>query len=159
MQAMERPITRFGHDDTGDWIATLSCGHLQHVRHIPPFINRPWVTTEQGRKSKIGGALNCVRCDKFELPNGFVTYKKTPIFTEESLPAGLKNDHSTKAGIWAKIIVTEGKLRYRVDTLGTDVELSLDKFGIVVPEVLHSMEPLGTVHFFVEFYKKPDHFA
>jgi len=159
MQAMERPITRFGHDDTGDWIATLSCGHLQHVRHIPPFINRSWVTTEQGRKSKIGRALNCVRCDKFELPNGFVTYKKTPIFTEESLPAGLKNDHSTKAGIWAKIIVTEGKLRYRVDTLGTDVELSLDKFGIVVPEVLHSIEPLGTVHFFVEFYKKPDHFA
>jgi len=159
MQAMERPITRFGHDDTGDWIATLSCGHLQHVRHIPPFINRSWVTTEQGRKSKIGRALNCVRCDKFELPNGFVTYKKTPIFTEESLPAGLKNDHSTKAGIWAKIIVTEGKLRYRVDTLETDVELSLDKFGIVVPEVLHSIEPLGTVHFFVEFYKKPDHFA
>jgi len=159
MQAMERPITRFGHDDTGDWIATLSCGHLQHVRHIPPFINRSWVTTEQGRKSKIGRALNCVRCDKFELPNGFVTYKKTPIFTEESLPAGLKNDHSTKAGIWAKIIVTEGKLRYRVDTLGSDVELSLDKFGIVVPEVLHSIEPLGTVHFFVEFYKKPDHFA
>jgi len=129
------------------------------VRHIPPFINRPWVTTEQGRKSKIGRTLNCVRCDGFELPNGFVTYNKTPIFTEESLPAGLKNDHSTKAGIWAKIILTKGKLRYRVDTLGTNVELSPDKFGIVVPEVLHSVEPLGTVHFFVEFYKKPDHFT
>ncbi len=84
---------------------------------------------------------------------------KKPIFTDKSLPAGLKNDRSTKTGIWAKIIVTEGRLRYRADTLGTDVELSLDKFGIVVPEVLHSVGPLGTVHFFVEFYKEPDHFT
>jgi len=86
-------------------------------------------------------------------------YKKTPIFTEKSLPTGLKNDHSTKAGVWAKIVVIEGKLRYRVDTLGIDVELSLDKSGIVVPEMLHSVEPLGTVKFFVEFYKEPDHFT
>ena len=77
------------------------------------------------------------------------------------MPAGLKNDRSTKTGIWEKIIVTEGRLRYHADTLGTDVELelSLDKFGIVVPEVLHSVGPLGTVHFFVEFYKEPDRFT
>lgn len=156
MPAMKRPIIRFGHDDIGDWVATLSCGHLQYVRHTPPFINRPWITTETGRKSKIGKMLNCVRCDKLELPDSFIPYKKTPIFTEESLPTSLKNDHSTKAGVWAKIIVTEGKLRYRVDTLETDVELSLGKSGIVVPEVLHSVVPLGMVRFFVEFYKEPD---
>jgi tellurite resistance-related uncharacterized protein len=154
---MERPIIRYGHDDIGDWVATLSCGHLQHVRHNPPFINRSWVTTEKGRRSKIGKILNCVRCDRFELPDGFVTYKKTPIFTEESFPTGLKNDHSTQAGIWAKIIVTKGKLRYCVDTLEIDLELSLDKPGIIVPEVLHSMEPLGTVNFFIEFYRELDH--
>ena len=153
---MERPITGFGHDDQGDPIAILSCGHPQHVRHNPPFINRPWVTTEQGRNSMLGVALNCVRCDRFELPDSFVSYKQTPVFTEETVPAGLKKDHSTKTGVWAKIIVTEGKLRYRVDALGTDMELSQDKPGIVVPEVLHSVEPLGAVRFFVEFYKKPD---
>lgn len=154
---MERPIIGFGHDDTGDWVATLSCGHLQHVRHTPPFINRPWVTTERGRKSKIGKNLNCVRCDRFEIPDGFVTYKKTPIFTDKSLPAGLKSDHSTKTGVWGKIIVTGGKLRYCVAALDTDVELSLNNPGIVVPEVLHSIEPLGAVSFFVEFYKEPYH--
>lgn len=150
---MERPITRFSYDDQGDPIAILSCGHPQHVRHNPPFTNRPWVTTEQGRNSMLGTLLNCVRCDKFELPERFVAYKRTPIFTEESVPAGLKKDHSTKVGVWAKIIVTEGKLRYRVDALATDMELSPDKLGIVVPEVLHSVEPLGMVRFFVEFYK------
>ena len=69
----------------------------------------------------------------------------------------MKNDHSTQAGIWAKIIVTKGKLRYCVDTLEIDLELSLDKPGIIVPEVLHSVEPLGTVNFFIEFYREPDH--
>ena len=152
---MERPITVFALDDKGDPIAILSCGHPQHVRHNPPFIHRPWVATEQGRNSMIGKTLNCVRCDKFELPGHFLAYKKTPIFTEDSMPANLKKDHSTKAGVWAKIIVSAGRLRYRVNALETDTELSCDKFGVVVPEVPHSVEPLGGVHFFVEFYKAP----
>ena len=153
---MERPITGFALDDDGDPIAILSCGHRQHVRHNPPFINRPWVTTEQGRNSMLGKTLNCLRCDKLELPDNFVPYKQTPVFTEESVPAGLKKDHSTKAGVWAKIVVTEGKLRYHINALKTEMELSQDKIGIIVPEVLHSVEPLGTVRFFVEFYRAPD---
>jgi tellurite resistance-related uncharacterized protein len=104
----------------------------------------------------IGQMLNCVRCEKFELPANFVPYKKTPVFTEESLPAGLRNDHSTKAGAWGKIIVEEGTLRYRVASLGVDVELSPENLGIVVPEVLHNVEPLGPVRFFVEFYRAPE---
>ena len=153
---MERAITGFGHDEEGDPIAILSCGHPQHVRHNPPFINRPWVMTEQGRSSMLGTTLGCVRCDRSELPASFIAYKKTPLFTEETVPAGLKKDHSTKTGVWAKIIVSEGRLRYRVDALGTDVELSRDRIGVVVPEVLHSVEPLGRVQFLVEFYKMPN---
>lgn len=156
---MKRPITGFGLDDDGDWIAILSCGHSQHVRHRPPFINRPWVTTEQGRDSKLGEILNCVRCDRFELPDTFIPYEQTPIFTEESMPAGLKRDHSTKAGVWAKIAVIEGKLRYYLDALETEMELSQDKPGIVVPEVSHRVKPLGSVCFFVKFYRAPDYGA
>jgi len=153
---MKRPIIQFGHDDIGDWVAILSCGHLQHVRHSPPFINRPWVTTETGRKSKTGEMLNCVRCDRLEFPENFTPYKKTPVFTEESLPSGLKNDHSTKVGVWGKIIVTEGILQYRINSLKIETKLSPGEPGIVLPEILHSVAPLGTVKFYVEFYKKPD---
>ncbi len=154
---MKRPIIRFGHDDIGDWVATLNCGHLQHVRHSPPFINRPWVITESGRRNKIGETLNCVRCDKFELPGNFVPYKKTPVFTEESLPSGLKNDHSTKTGVWGKIILIEGTLQYRVNSLKTDIVLSPNKLGVILPEILHSVALLGPVKFYVEFYKEPDY--
>ena len=104
----------------------------------------------------IGQMLNCVRCENFELPAHFVPYKRTPIFTEESVPAALRNDHSTKTGVWGKIIVEEGRLRYRVGPLDVDVELSPDNGGIVIPEVLHSVEPLGPVRFFVEFYRASD---
>lgn len=153
---MERAITAFEVDNEGDPIAILCCGHPQHVRHQPPFINRPWVTSEEGRKSMVGKMLNCVRCDKLELPDTFIAYKRTSDFTEESVPDALRKDHSTKSGVWAKIRVAAGKLRYRVPALGVDMELSAEKLGIVAPEVPHSVEPLGSVRFFVEFYRAPD---
>jgi len=154
---MKRTITGFRTDDQGDWVALLDCGHPQHVRHNPPFTNRPWIVTEEGRDSRLGKVLDCVRCERFELPEHFVAYKQTPVFSEESLPEGLKKDHSTKTGVWAKIVVTEGKLLYRVAALDTEMELSRNQAGIVVPEVLHCVQPLGAVRFFVEFYRSPDH--
>jgi len=59
---MNRPITGFHRDDSGDWVAELACGHFQHVRHGPPWINRLWVTTPQGRASMIGHELACRKC-------------------------------------------------------------------------------------------------
>ena len=44
--------------------ADLACGHTQHVRHDPPWQNRPWVLTEQGRKEKLGVMLECKKCDQ-----------------------------------------------------------------------------------------------
>jgi tellurite methyltransferase len=153
---MRRPITGFSTDENGDGVAILSCGHSQHVRHRPPFINRPWVTTEEGRQDKLGEMLNCVRCNRLELPERFIPYQQTPVFTEQSVPARLQKDHSTKAGIWAKIVVTEGKLRYCLDSLDVKMELSENHPGIIVPEVPHRVELIGRVQFFLVFYRSPD---
>jgi tellurite resistance-related uncharacterized protein len=150
---MQRPIERFATDSAGEWVAELSCGHRQHVRHEPPFIERPWVTTEQGRAAKIGALLECLRCDRFEWPEGFVSYRKTAEFTEQSIPAALRHQHSTKPGVWAKIQVTTGRLIYRVDSLDARFELSAEAPGIVIPEVTHYVELLGPVRFYVEFYR------
>lgn len=60
---MRRPIVSFDLDQENHWRAILACGHRQHVRHDPPLISRPWVLSEQGRRSRIGESLNCVRCD------------------------------------------------------------------------------------------------
>ncbi|MDG5500096.1 DUF3565 domain-containing protein [Marinobacter sp. BGYM27] len=59
-------ITGFVQDEEGDWVALLACGHRQHVRHKPPFVNRPWTTTASGRAGRIGTTLACVKCDRQE---------------------------------------------------------------------------------------------
>jgi len=134
-------------------VALLDCGHPQHLRHDPPLVERPWVTTEKGRSARLGQHLDCVRCDRFELPPDFVRYKQTAEFTETSVPAGLRKDHATKAGVWAKIVVHAGALRYHVDALQVRFDLAPGAPGIVLPEVVHHVEPLGAVRFHVEFYR------
>jgi hypothetical protein len=59
---MEQPITGFHKDEFNDWVAELACGHYQHVRHDPPWQNRPWVESAKGREEKLGFRLNCKKC-------------------------------------------------------------------------------------------------
>lgn len=61
---MERKITAFHQDERGDWVAELECGHAQHVRHNPPWTERSWVTTPEGRAGRIGRALPCKLCSE-----------------------------------------------------------------------------------------------
>jgi tellurite resistance-related uncharacterized protein len=96
---------------------------------------------------------------KYKFPGNFIPYKKTPVFTEKSLPSGLKNEHSTKTGVWGKIILTEGTLQYLVNSLKTNTVLSPNEPGIILPEILHSVALLGPVKFYIEFYKEPDYLA
>jgi hypothetical protein len=60
---MKQAITGFHTDNERHWVAELRCGHFQHVRHKPPFINRPWVTSQAGRNGMLGHELNCKKCD------------------------------------------------------------------------------------------------
>lgn len=61
---MKQAITGFNQDVYGDWVAALACGHAQHVRHKPPWQDRPWVITEEGRNKMLGIELECRLCDK-----------------------------------------------------------------------------------------------
>lgn len=61
---MQRRITGFHQDEHGDWVADLECGHGQHVRHNPPWTNRPWVMTPEGRAHHLGQVLPCKKCEE-----------------------------------------------------------------------------------------------
>jgi len=63
-----RKIIDFHLDEFFDWVADLECGHQQHVRHNPPWTNRHWVTTPQGRLEHIGQNLLCVTCLNLPYP-------------------------------------------------------------------------------------------
>lgn len=61
---MNQKITGFHLDAEEHWVADLECGHRQHMRHTPPWMVRPWVLTEEGRRSRLGVELDCKRCDE-----------------------------------------------------------------------------------------------
>jgi hypothetical protein len=59
---VQRQIVGFHQDEERHWAAEFDCGHTQHVRHDPPWENRSWVTTADGRKAHLGSNLECQRC-------------------------------------------------------------------------------------------------
>lgn len=61
---MIRKIIGFHTDEEGDWVADLECGHGQHVRHNPPWSERPWVITQTGRDQHLGDELFCKKCQE-----------------------------------------------------------------------------------------------
>ncbi len=94
-----------------------------------------------------------------QLP-ALVSYKTTPTFTQDSVPAGLLANHSTKEGVWGLIHVAHGKLRYCVNDPRRENEERIlepgSPAGVVEPTIVHRVEPLGPVEFHVEFLRAPD---
>ena len=92
------------------------------------------------------------------LPDGLESYRKTEIFTEETVPAALLRAHNTKAGTWALIHVLEGRLLYRVSDERTPpserVLVPGEPPGLVEPTIRHEVQPLGPVRFQVEFLRR-----
>lgn len=151
---MKRKIVGYHQDEKGDWVADLDCFHGQHVRHEPPFFNRPWSATAEGRESKLGEVLDCVRCDELEFPEDLVEYKRTPEFTQDTIPKGLLKNHTTKLGTWGKVHVLEGALLYTPE--GCDsIRVCAGETASIPPEMLHAVAADGGVHFYVAFCTRP----
>lgn len=91
------------------------------------------------------------------LPIGLESYKRTPSFSEDTVPAALRHDHATKVGTWGLVKVESGRLLYRVtDSRRDPTETILtpdDPPGIVEPTILHNVLPVGPVSFYVEFLR------
>jgi tellurite resistance-related uncharacterized protein len=87
-----------------------------------------------------------------DLPADLSPSGKTPVFTQDSVPAGLLKDHRLAPGYWGKIVVLQGSLEYVIQSSPEErIELNPSRFGVVEPEVFHFVRPLGPVQFYVEF--------
>ncbi|MSP43691.1 MAG: DUF1971 domain-containing protein [Alphaproteobacteria bacterium] len=86
------------------------------------------------------------------LPPAALAYKKTPLFTNASVPQALLNDHRTKPGVWGLIHVERGKLEYTIEGGETHI-LTPGHPGVVESAVTHFVTPVGETAFFVEFYR------
>ena len=87
------------------------------------------------------------------LPPGVVPYRRTPTFTARSVPQGLLREHSTKAGVWGRIVVLAGSVRYQPIECDESFVLGPGEVGIVAPTAPHRIEPSGDATFYVEFLR------
>jgi len=88
------------------------------------------------------------------LPADLVHYKTTPEFSEETVPKGLQRNHTTAAGVWGRIVVHEGSLRYVIEEPQPEEHLLGPGLpGIVEPQIAHHVVIDGPVRFCVEFHR------
>jgi hemoglobin len=80
-------------------------------------------------------------------------YRSTPVFDEATLPATLRADHRTKAGVWGVIRVLQGDLLLTFAD-GEERRLAPGLDGLLEPERTHRVEPLGSMRMQVDFYDR-----
>ncbi len=155
---VERTIMGFHEDDRGDHVAELACGHGQHVRHQPPFRLRPWIVDPGERAERIGATLDCPLCDRAERPEGLRFARSSPVWDEQTIPAGLRRSHRMAGGTWGELQVIEGRMRFVMASEPVlDVVVRTDSAQAIPPEVAHRVEPLGPVRFSITYFTTEVH--
>jgi tellurite resistance-related uncharacterized protein len=88
------------------------------------------------------------------IPSTAVEYKRTAIFDEATVPAGLRARHTTKGGVWGEIVVLEGRVLYVIEDEDDASFILLPGVpGAIAPGAPHHVEPYGGARFFVRFLR------
>jgi tellurite resistance-related uncharacterized protein len=90
-----------------------------------------------------------------QIPIDAICYKSTAEFTQDTIPSGLLRHHSTAPNVWARICILEGSLLYRIFGEVHEVHtLTPGNYGVVEPQVIHEIEAVGPVRFYVAFHRQ-----
>ena len=153
---MIRSIRGFHEDEVGDWVAELSCLHNQHVRHDPPFQDREWVLSPEGRTGRMGSAIECPLCDRAELPGGLAMTRVAGPFDADTLPKGLQRDHRVADGKWGLLRVLLGTVRFEMATEpAISVRLAAGDSQPIPPGVDHAVHLDSGARIEIDFLEAP----
>lgn len=87
-------------------------------------------------------------------PETLVEYHRTPEYTADNAPASLLHDHHIKAGVWGRLVILEGQLRYCLeDGRGGSWILSPVHSAWIPPDLPHRVEFIGPVCFYVSYWR------
>ncbi len=91
-----------------------------------------------------------------KLPDGAVLVRTTAEFDADSVPRGLLRAHRVAAGVWGRLVVRSGSLKFVFDD-DAEPERVLDAGSIQVipPERPHHLSVIGPVRFVIEFHEPP----
>lgn len=75
------------------------------------------------------------------IPNDFINYKSTPIFTPDNIPKMFLHLHNTRAGVYGKIKVISGQLKFygfteRRGEIEQEIVIKQGEIAISPPPVL-----------------------
>lgn len=100
-----------------------------------------------------------------ELPAGCTLVRATPEFDENTVPGGLLAAHRIAAGVWGRLVVLDGSIRFAFDGAGHDDDapeptaadhewvVAAGEHVVIPPERLHHVRIDGAVRFLVEFHR------
>ncbi len=92
--------------------------------------------------------------DDSQLPEGVELVRTTDVFDNDTAPAGLLRAHRVADGVWARLVVHAGTLRFAFEDQ-PDQPLTLETGDRVVipPARPHHVELDGPVRFAIEFHR------
>lgn len=99
----------------------------------------------------------CVLSKPSKTESAPTPYRSTPIFDQDSLPNALRREHRTKVGVWGVVRVIEGKLRLTYVEPPSEVIISPELPGLLLPDQPHFVEPVGEMKMQVDFYVERPH--
>jgi tellurite resistance-related uncharacterized protein len=87
-----------------------------------------------------------------EIPTHLVVVRTTPLWDEHSMPNALRRAHRVASGLWGRLRIEEGDLRFVAQTTPVvDVVVDHRHPQSIPPDVEHFVEPQGPVRFSIAF--------
>ncbi|MGP9421823.1 DUF1971 domain-containing protein [Rahnella sp. NRRL B-41462] len=100
---------------------------------------------------------------KLTIPSHYVHTRATPFFDKSNVPAALLSHHNTKAGVYGRLSVMHGTVKYfgfpDAENKAPDLELVIEagNFGISPPQKWHRIELLTEdTYFNIDFFTEPE---
>ncbi|AKH41334.1 tellurite resistance protein TehB [Croceibacterium atlanticum] len=89
-----------------------------------------------------------------DLPPASEAYRTIGPFDAQSLPQGLRAEHSLKPGTWAVLLLSEGSLRFVWDDETGGAEMLTAPVELIVPpQALHHVEGDGPFTVRITFHR------
>ncbi len=85
------------------------------------------------------------------IPPGSITGRKTPSFTDETVPTALQRAHHTT--IWAELVVESGVVTFVEEDPPWRQRLQAPATQVIVPNRKHHVEADAGAVFHVQFYE------